>query len=349
MNKSKTLFISLTVLVSVVAVLMYNKSKMEARSKNDLQKSIPVSVATVSKMKLSDDNTLVGTVTANNDIAIISETEGRVTAIHARIGDFKSAGSVLMEVDDELKKAAYSTAEVNYEKAKKDMDRFTSLHEQHAVTDQQYESTRLAFKNAEAQYTIARRQYNDTKITTPISGIITARPVDVGTMVQTKMLVANVVDISKLKVKLNVSERDAFRLKAGDDVQVSTDIYPGVVFRATIETISAKSDEAHTYPVEIMMLNEKQHPLKAGMFARVTFSRRSHDEVLVIPRSALVGSIKHPQAYVVENNIARVRDLVVGNDGNTNLEILSGIREGETIVVNGQNNLKDNASVTIVE
>jgi RND family efflux transporter MFP subunit len=349
MKKTKIIAVSALIIGVIIAVLLYNKSKMAANSKNDILGAIPVSVITAGKMKLTDSHSLAGTIIANNDVAIVSETEGKVTAVLAKVGDYKIAGSTLLQIDDELKKAAYATAEVNYEKSKKDLERFESLHQQHAVTDQQYETAKFAFKSAEAQYVVARKQYNDTKITTPISGVVSARVVDVGTMIQTKMVVANVVDISKLKVKLNVAERDVFRLNAGAHVDVTTDIYPGVSFVGKIETISSKSDEAHTYPVEVSLPNSKEHPLKAGMFARVAFQTLTNTNVVAIPREALVGSFKKPQVFIVDNGIAKIRDLVISASSGANIEILSGVREGDTVVINGQNNLKDNVAVTVVK
>jgi RND family efflux transporter MFP subunit len=351
MKRMKIILAIFFVVGGIIAILMYNKSRMQARSQSDILSSIPVTVMTVSKGKIADESFLVGTITANNDVAIISETQGKVTVVVAEVGQYKKAGAVLIQVDDELKQANFIAAESNFEKAKKDLERFETLAKQNAATDQQVEGARLAAKSAEAQFLSARREYHDTKITTPISGIVTARPVDVGTYIQKGMPVANVVDISKLKVKINVAEQDVFRLHVGDKVDVSSDVYPGVTFSAKVLTISDKGDEAHTYPVEVMLENSKSHPLKAGMFARVAFTALTlaQSEVLVIPRGALVGSMKHPQIYIVESGIAKLRTLVIGPETGINLEVLQGVKEGETIVVNGQNNLKDNVPVTIVK
>jgi len=348
MKKIKLLGSAMLVVGVVIGILLYNKSRMEAKSRTDILSSIPVSVSTVGSQPAGEARDLVGTVAANNDVAIVSETQGRVVKVTAEIGDYKAAGSVIAQVDDELKRANFATAEVNYLKAKRDMERFESLVKEDAATDQQVEAARLGFKSAEAQFITARREDADTKITTPISGTVTARPVDLGTYVQKGMAVANVVDISRLKVNLNVSERDVFRLKAGDTVEISTNVYPGAKFQGTIHTISVKADEAHTYPVEVVLPNSKEHPLKTGMFATVRFRDLSRSDVLAIPRAALVGSLKAPQVFVVENGMARLRDIVVDAEIGINLTVVSGLRSGETVVTNGQNNLKDNVPITIV-
>lgn len=349
MKRLKVIAIGVVLLGAIVGTLWHNKMQMQAKSKTTVVTSYPVSVTTVSKEHLTESLSLVGTISASNDVAIVAETRGRVVAVHANVGDAKAAGSVLVQVDDELKKAEFIKAEVNYERAKKDAERYTALRAERAATEWQKESAWQAFKVAEAQYIAARKEYRDTKISTPIAGVVNARPVDIGTMVQPGMVVANVVDISKLKVRLNVAERDAFKLKVGDPVEITTDVYPGVTFNGTIASISPKADESHTYPVEITLSNSKANPLKAGMFGRVSFISVKGEETLSIPREALVGSIKNPQVFVVVNGVAQQRDLVVGDVVGRNIAVLKGLNEGDTVVINGQNNLKDSVAVDIVQ
>lgn len=349
MKRIKFIAMGVLVLAAIVAILWNNKNQMQAKSKTTSITSYPVSVARVTLQQLSESLSLVGTISANNDVAIIAETQGRVIGVHANVGDSRQAGALLLQIDDELKKSEFMKAEITYERAKKDAERYAALREEHSATEWQKENAWQAFKIAEAQYIKARKEYRDTKISTPISGIVTGRSVDVGTMVQPGMVVANVVDISKLKVKLNVAEQDAFKLKSGDPVEVTTDVYPGVKFAGKIANISSKGDESHTYPVEVTLPNSKTHPLKAGMFGRITFVSMARGETLSIPREALVGSVKNPQVFVVENSLAKRRDLVVGDVVGTNVAVLQGLSRDETIVVNGQNNLKDSVTVEIVK
>jgi RND family efflux transporter MFP subunit len=352
MKKWKLTAGAVFVLAVIVALLFYNKHRMAKATPKGIQDVYYVSVENAAKKELSESLSLVGVITANNDVNVISETQGKVTAVFAQVGDYKTAGSVLVQVDDELKKAALMSAEANYEKAKKDYERFQELYKQKSASGSQLDQAKLGAAVAESQYIIAKRQYEDTKIKTPISGVVTSRLVDVGSMVMgapQATLVANVVDISKLKVKLNVTESDVFKLKVGDQVSVTTDVYPGVTFKGRIETISSKADDAHTYPIEVTVMNDKANPLKAGMFARVSFSNLDDRSGIVIPREALTGSVKNPQVFVVENGVAKLRDLVLGGEAGTSVQVLRGLMEGETIVVSGQNNLVDGVSVQIVK
>jgi RND family efflux transporter MFP subunit len=347
MKRIKIIGIIVVALSLIVGILLHNKSLMAAKSKNEKIEAYPVTVALVSSQSVANTLELVGTITANNDVAIVSESQGRVVKVTAQVGDYKSAGSVLFQLDDELKLEAYRTAEVNYLKAKKDFERYDALYKGKSVTDAQYEQAKLGYQSAESLYVTAKREYNDTRITTPISGIVTARIVDLGNYVTKGNTVANVVDISQLKVKLNVAEKDAFRLKSGDYVEVGTDVYPGVVFNGKISSISSKGDEAHTYPVEILLANSKDHPLKAGMFGRISFSSIKNREMLVMPREALIGSIKEAKVFTVENGIAKMKSVVIGNAYENQLEIKGGLIAGDKIVVNGQNNLQENDKVIV--
>jgi RND family efflux transporter MFP subunit len=341
----------LVLLALIFGIYSCNKAKSDNQNgaSGTIATSYSVSVITAARKDVTDSFSQVGTIVAYNDVAVISETSGRVVKVDAEVGDYKPAGSVLVEVDSELKVAAYKAAQVTYEKAKKDLERYEALYKEGSISDSQIEQARWSYQSAESQYIVVRRQLNDTRITTPISGIVTARYVNIGNMVMgapQATVVANVVDISRLKVKVNVSEKDVIRIKVGEKVEVTTDVFPGEVFAGSIFSISSKGDEGHTYPVEVVLKNSKQQ-IKAGMFGRVMFTPKSAGNVIVIPRESIVGSVKNAALYVVNNNVAKLCSVVTGKEAGTDIEILSGLQEGELVVVNGQNNLSDNAPVII--
>jgi RND family efflux transporter MFP subunit len=347
MKRLKLIIVLMVIVGAIAAILVNNKNKIEARSKTDKLESYAVTIAEAEKRKIESNLEMVGTITGNNDVAVVAEASGKVIEVHARVGDYKTAGSILFKLDDELKLAALKTAEVNYQKSKKDYSRFEALYKGKAVTDAQFENSKLAYQSAEANYIVAKREYEDAKIKAPISGVVTSRVMDIGSYVNRGTVVAEIVDISKLKVKLNVGENDVFKLKQDDKVEIRTDVYPGAAFTGKIETISSKGDEAHTYPVEVSFANSKEHPLKAGMFGKVKFIQAEKSESVLIPRDALIGSIKSPRVFTVGNGIASLREIVIGSVYDNYLEVLNGINPGDKVIINGQNNIKDNDKVII--
>ena len=349
MKRIVVLLVVLLGLGLVVQVLLHNKAEIARKSKLAPVTSYPVSVVTVTRQNLSEQLSQVGVIVANNDVAVASEQTGKVVQVMVKEGSYVSVGSPLVKLDDQLSEAGFLTAQTSYDKAKKDWERSQSLHNDELISDSQLESMRLAYKAAEAQFIVAQRQYHNSVITSPINGVVTARPVNIGTMINPGTVVANVVDTSQFKVKLNIGEQDAFKLRVGDRVTVETDVYPGVKLNGRIDSISAKGDDAHTYPVQIVIPGtDRQHPLKSGMYGKVLFNLPSKNG-LVIPRNALVGSINHPQVFVVEAGKARLRELVVGEEIDTNLIVLKGLSEGEVVVSNGQDNLKDNIGVDVIK
>jgi len=349
----KKILIPTTIIVFlaiIIGVLEYNKSKAEQAivKQTFVQNAIPVTVAQAEITELRNALTLVGTIMAGSDVNIVTEAGGRILKLYANPGQFKSAGSVIAEIDSELRRASVMNAQAAYDKAKIDYERIEKMFKEGVMNAMQMDQARYGFQAAEAQLIMSKRQLRDTKVTTPISGIINAKMVDQGATVGMNAVIANIVDISSLKVKVNVSEKDAFALKTGDRVLITTDVYPGIEFPGSVMSIAPKADEAHTYPIEIRMSNSKEHPLKAGMFGKVSFTTIEKSDALIIPRSALIGSIKNPKVFVVQDGKAELREVQTGADAGTKLEILSGLQAGESIVTNGQNNLRPGSKVTII-
>lgn len=342
--------IGLLLLGGMIFILYNNKAKSDAKAKAPASKALSVTVATIGREALNEDLAIVGTFIANREVLVASETQGRVRGVGPKVGDYVGAGALLARVDDEMKMASFTNAQVNYDKAKKDLERYEFMQQQNdgGIADIQVENARQQVKGAEAALIIARRQYQDTRIKAPISGILTARPVEIGTTLMPGAPVATIVDISQLKVKVNVPEGDVFKLKLGDRVEVTTDVYPGVSFDGRVTMIGAKGDEAHTYPVEVTVSNNGRNPLKAGMFGRVAFTSLPEKSALTIPRDAIVGSVKRPQVYVVNNGVAKLRDIVVGREVGTSVEIVEGLINGDQVVTSGQNNLRDGAQVSVM-
>lgn len=350
--KTKTRIIIISVIVIALLIVLIVRSKIELNASSQggvISTSTAVSIYKVTRQPVNNRFSLVGTLNGFNDVIVLSETQGRVVKVNVEVGQFVKAGSVLVEVDSETKEATFKTAEVNYEKSKKDLERYEALYTEHSISDSQIEQARWAFQTADAQYVVARRALSDTKITTPIAGIVTARYVSVGTMTvgaPQATQIADVVDISRLKAKVQVAEKDVFRLHVGDAVDVTTDIFQNTIFHGQIHTISSKADDGHTYAVEVLLANPRLE-LKAGMFVNLTFKPNEQTSALLIPRAAIVGSLHDAQVYIVNNNIATLHSILAGKEIGTDVEVQQGLQEGEIVVVDGQNNLSNNNHVVV--
>ncbi|MBM2814512.1 MAG: HlyD protein [Ignavibacteria bacterium] len=349
----KKIILSIIIIISlagIIFLLFRNRAANLAKAKSAEKISeFPVSTEHASMQKLSEKLSLVGTINAITEVSVLSETQGRIISLKVDVGSHLKTGDEIAKVDDEIKKAAYLNAEASYEKAKKDLERNEQLYKEKSISEAQLDAIRYAYKASESAYLISKRQLNDTRITSPISGVVSAKSVELGSVISINTPLVYIVDISSLKVKVNVSEKDVVKLKTGDQVTITTDVYNGKEVTGKIKSISDKADEAHTYPVEIVFQNNSKNPFRAGMFARVTFQSVEKEATLTIPRMALIGSIRQPEVYVVENGKAMLKKISIGDDAGKLLEVTQGLKDGDEVVINGQMNLKDGIAVKVIK
>ncbi|MCX7929761.1 MAG: efflux RND transporter periplasmic adaptor subunit [Chlorobi bacterium] len=349
MKRLKWIIVAIASIGVVIAVLAHNKRTIEQqRSENVLQTIIPVTVQPVRWDTISSELELVGTIVPNNAVQVASEANGRITACNVELGRTVRQGDVLCILDDELRRAQLLTAQANYAKAKSDSSRYWFLKQKESVPDAQWEQVLLQYRLAEAQLIQARRAYEDTRIKAPINGVITAKRVDVGAVVNPGTVICDVVDASKLKVMLDVAERDIFSLAIGGPVEIRNDLLPGKVFQGRITAIAPKASETHTFPVEITIA-PPYGELKAGMFVSVRFLRLTPVIGWIIPRDAIIGSLQNARVFVVDTTkkIATERAIRCGIERNGYVVVLDGLSPGEHVVVTGNNVLTDGSPVLI--
>lgn len=360
-RRSVLVFTAAGVILAAGALIIATSRQSQADGALQHTRPTAVEVTPVTIADIADIVSGVGTVAAMRDVKVASETAGRVLNVYVKVGDAVKQGHTLVEVDAELKAAAAEqaraqmlAAKTNLEKSRKDYDRTRKLFDSGDVADVELEGYRLAYQSAEAQYKgavaalrVADRQVSDSRIKSPISGVIASRRVEVGEMVAPGMEIANVVDISSMKVKLSVAEDDVVKLRAGQPAALRIDSRPGERFVGKILTVGAKSESpnGHTYPVEVIVQNKGNDLLKVGMFARVEVQARMAKGVLAIAKESLVEDGVQPKVYVAKDGFARLRSISVGIRGSNLLQVVDGLAAGDLVISFGQKTLKDGAPV----
>jgi membrane fusion protein (multidrug efflux system) len=348
--KAKSIIIIVVVCIigAVAWVLVSNKKVVDSKKEVKVfNQEIAVTVVPVEMKTPSAMLELTGLANANRDVAIATDIAGKITQVNFKLGDYVSQGKVLAKVDDAYKKLALDNAQLNYNKNKEDYERYQILRKGDAVSETQLRDMKLSFENAGIQLENAKKQFNDTRIVAPFSGHITSQNVELGAYVNVGNTVAKMVDISQLKVSLMVSEGNVYQLRTGQPVNITTSVYPDATYNGTISHISPQGSNFHTYPVEIMIANNKQFPLKAGTYVNTHINLGNSTPALMIPRDAIVSSVKDPSVYLVKGDVVQLVKINTGRDSDSYLEVLSGLNEGDLVVTNGQINLMDGAKVTI--
>lgn len=345
----KTIIIaSILALIGLVGfTLKANKDDMKEKAELAVITSdaIPVEVATVKAELFQQQHDANGTFHARHDLTVVSETQGKIIEMLKVKGDQVAKGETIAVVDSELAQADLAAAKAQYDKMKLDMDRFSNLKHSDAITARQLEDVKLAYANAEAQYKAAAKRMENTRIVAPISGVINEDFAQLGTFLSPGMQIAEIVDLRKLNLNVKVSESTVIELERGQKITISTDLYPTQTLEGKIIAIAAKADGAMKYEVEIEVTNPEKTPLKAGMYGVAHFTSADADASLFMERSALVGSLKNPKAFVTDGQTAQLKDITIGRVLEDKVEILQGLEEGQQVVTNGQINLKDGTRV----
>jgi RND family efflux transporter MFP subunit len=348
----KSRIISIIILVALLAgagiLLKRSHDKINSGKTNSgISSEIVVDVTDVGETSTGSTLNLTGTLTPYTELNIAAQVSGQITSLNVELGQYKAKGSVLATIDNKLKQLAVQSAKLNMDKQKRDLARYENLYQGGTITAQQMDDARTSYESAQIQLDQAKKQLIDATVTAPVNGIITEKSAERGSFINTGNPIAHIVDISRLKIKMNVSEQNVYKLKKGDDAVVTSDIYPGTTFHGRISFISEKGDEAHNYQVEVEMPNNSKTPLKAGTFANVQIDAPGRASALSIPRTALLGSTQNARVYVVEQGKAVQRPIVIGGGNEKYLEVVSGLAKGEKVVVAGQINLIDGQPVKI--
>ena len=350
--KKKTIIasVSLVALLGLMTLtLANNKKEIDAHKEVVVtQSDISVTVASAEMKETSGNLELVGTAQACKEVSIASESSGKIVKVNFKMGDYVTKGKVLAKIDDTYKRLAYENAKLNYNKYKDDYERYQTMRKGDAVSDTQLRDIKLGFENAAIQLENALKQWNDTRIEAPFSGFIISQNTELGAFVNPGSIVASIADISSLKVVLDVSESNAYELHQGQSVSVTTEVHPEAIYKGIISSISPKSSTSHTYPVEVFISNSGKEKLKAGTYVDVSVNMGKSGKALMIPRDAIVSSVKDPSVYVVNGQTAQLVKISTGRSYSSNLEVVSGLKEGAKVVTNGQINLTDGAKVSVL-
>ncbi len=347
--KSRRYFRHASVVFVLAGTLLLGACAQDkARDKKPLD--LPsVSVTLPAVGEVSDGFSMLGNVQASSEVTVLSETSGRIVEMPAKIGARVAIGAPLVRIDKDLREAAFIAAEAAYGKAAKDAERVAALHADKLISDADNEAARLGEASSRAQYLVARKELENTTISAPIGGTIADTYVSLGEQVGMGSKVALIVDTSRLKVRVPLPERGAVQHHTGDKVAVSSDLFPGRAFSGRIESVSVRGDETHSFPTEVTLLGDAAAELRAGMSVRLTFGGNEKRKALLIPRTAIIGSVRTPEVFVVVDGVAELRAIGVGEEYGTDIEVLSGLAQADKVVTGGQSLLTDAQAVKIVD
>lgn len=282
----------------------------------------------------------VQAIAVNN---IAPQSAGRIQKINVEIGDMVKAGQVLAEMD----RVQLDQAKLRLSNAETELARMKQLYEQGGLAQSDYEAQELNYKVSKSSY---ENLLENTILRSPINGVVTARNYDRGDLYSMGQPIFTVQQIVPVKLLVGVSEADYRKVKPGDVVSVTLDAIPDRFYSGRIQRIYPTIDPStHTFNVEVQVPNIKRE-LRPGMYAKVNV-KFGNNRRIVVPDAAVVrlqGSGKR-HVFVVEDGVARQKEVELGRHFDSQYEILSGLEEGDMVVVKGGSTLRSEVQVEVIE
>ncbi len=328
-------------LLIVMGSLVACGPKEDAASQADAVSKPAVQLQQVSSRSVDQVYEFTATVEPVVKNNINPTAPGRVRAIFVEVGDQVMKGQRLAQMDA----LNLTNSENQLENLRRNFQRVKELFAVGGASQQELDNATLQLTMAE---TSLKNLQENTLLLSPVSGIVTARNYDNGDMYAGQMPILTVMQINPVVTKINVSETFFSKLRKGMPVDVKLDVYPNEVFTGKVKLVYPTIDErSRTFPVEIEMSNPGMK-IRPGMFARVAINFGEVQRVVIPDRSIVkIPGTGTRYVYTYSNGKVSFKAIELGRRMGTEYELLSGVENGEQVVIAGQSKLNDGMEVVI--
>ncbi len=300
-----------------------------------------VTVDVAHQRSVPQSKVYTATVEAENINNIAPASPNRIKKINVEVGDHVDRGQELVVLD----RANIDQLRINKEQIEREYNRAVSLLNIGSGTQQAVDQLKAQLDAAQSQYD---NLLENTVLRSPINGVVTARNYDPGDMTgnQPVLTVGQLTPV--VKVIINISETDLAEVRQGMPVEVQFDAYPDEAFSGTVNRIYPTIDPAtRTFTVEVRISNQGER-IKPGMFARVAIDLGSQVNV-VVPDRAVVKQTGSGNKYVfvLKGNKVSYNKVELGQRLGDSYELISGVADGDSVVISGQTRLIDGSQVQV--
>jgi len=275
---------------------------------------------------------------------IMPQSGGRIRKINVEVGDYVTKGQVLAEMD----RLQLEQLELQVQNDEVEYARLKSLYEEGGVSQSDFETAELGYKVRRTNY---ENMLENTILRSPLNGFVTARNFDVGDMFSLSGPIFVVQQVIPVKLLVGISESEYTKVKRGDKVSLTVDALPGRTFSGKVERLYPTIDPlTHTFKAEVVVSNTDR-VLRPGMYARVNVNFGDRNSV-VVPDQAIVKQEGTGTRFIYVLNpdsTVSYLPIEIGRHMGSEYEVLSGLQDGQTVVVKGQTALRDGIKVNVLK
>lgn len=325
------------------------KANSKTKGKNGDKLVVPVEIAAITSGDIAAYFTGTATIGAEEETGVVAKVGGVVKEILVEEGQYVKEGAVLAKLDDEKISVQLAQARASLDKLQSAYERNVNLHDQKLISTEAFQQSKYEYEQQKAAYDLAELDLKYTSIRTPISGVVSERLIKIGNMVLPNQSVFRVAGLDPLIAVLHVPERQLGKLRVGLAAQLTVDACATEPFTGRIKRISPVIDPATGTVKVTVEVRDPSRRLKPGMFARINIIHDVHANVLKVPKDAIISEDRESAVFVVRDSVAYRQLVETGYVNTTDIEVLTGLKAGDTVVTTGKSSLKDSTKVQIVK
>ncbi len=297
---------------------------------------------------VSESVSLVGNILPNEFVEINAETDGIVKEVRFKEGQGVQKGEVLVLLDDTKLAPQVVEAEAQLELSRTSFERTRKLFDDKLLSKQEFDTASATFTANEAAVDLKRRQLKDARIVAPFTGVVGARDISPGQVINKSTKLTQLVDLDIVKVEVDVPERYLNQLREGQQVEFKVAAFPKESFKGEVYFISPQLDPGtRTARVKARIPNA-DHKLRGGMFANLELNLQLRDSALVVPEPAILNRGDTTLVFALTpTNTVFMKPVTTGLRLAGKVEFLSGLSPGELVVVEGVQKLRPGAPVSL--
>lgn len=339
--------------ISVAFILLSGCNNAEAINEEKEAEiiAIPVEVASIANGAISSSYVTTSVLEPQQEADVISKAAGIIEKLYVEEGQYVNAGDILAEIEPERFQLNLEKVKAELASIELELSRINKVHTQQLVSTDTFDKLKWQYEVAKSNVKIAELNLKETKIFAPISGYISKRYVKEGNLVEQfqRQKLFHIVNQTILESTINLPEQELSKLKVNQSATLTFTALPDVMVNAHVERISPVIDsDTGTFSVKLIINNEKTN-LKAGMFAQVKLIYDVHTNTKLLPKKALISMDNKHTVYAVKDNKAQKTLVTIGYEDDAYVEIIAGLEQNDTVVITGQNNLKDQAVIEIID
>lgn len=290
----------------------------------------------------------VGTTRAAKSVAIVPEVDGRLVELKITPGTPVEAGDVLARLDDSIQRADLTEAEAVLTEQSQSLDRIRTLRRTNAVSQAALEDATARLAEAQANMERASRRLEDRSITAPFAGVVGLTNYDVGARVSDGQVLTRLDDLTEVEVEFSLPETVFSQVRRDQTVTAHSAAFPDRAFEGTVTAVDSRIDPVSRAFRTRAVIPNPDSTLPAGMFLSLTLVLSEQDRITV-PEEAIVFQAAETYVFVADDGTARRRTVETGQRRDGRIAVLTGLVEGETVIVRGLQRMRDGTPLNILD